>query len=47
MTNDLKGCQWWQKQSNVALRALNDNINHKNVVVIWISFSDEVKCFCW
>ena len=47
MTNDLKGCQWWQKKNNVAVRELNDNINHKNVVVIWISFADKVKYFCW
>ena len=36
MTNDLKG--WWQEKSNVAMREWNNNIDHKNVVIIWISF---------
>ena len=46
MTNDLKGYQWWQeRKNNVAMKESNDNIDHKNVVIIWISFADEVKHF--
>ena len=34
-------------KSNVAMRESNDNIDRKNVVIIWISFmiADEVKLF--
>ena len=46
MTNDLKGYQWWQeRKNNIAMKESNDNIDHKNVVIIWISFADEVKHF--
>ena len=45
MTNGLKGYQWWQEKNNVAMRESNGNIDHKNVVIIWISFADEVKYF--
>ena len=33
------------RKNNVAIRESNDNIDHKNVVIIWISFADEVKHF--
>ena len=45
MTNDLKGYQRWQEQINVAMREPNDNIDHKNMVITWISFANEVKSF--
>ena len=32
-------------RNNVAIRESNDNIDHKNVIIIWISFADEVKYF--
>ena len=31
------------RKSNVAMRESNDNIDHKNVVIILVSFADEVK----
>ena len=31
------------RKNNVAMRESNDNIDHKNAVVIWISFAGEVK----
>ena len=31
------------RKSNVATRESNDNTDHKNVVIILISFADEVK----
>ena len=33
------------RRNNVAMRELNDNIDHKNMVITWISFADEVKHF--
>ena len=33
------------KRSNVAMRESNNNIDHKNMVITWISFADEVKYF--
>ena len=30
-------------KNNAAMRESNDNIDHKNVVIIWICFADEVK----
>ena len=44
MTSDLEGYQWSRK-NNVAMRESNDNIDHKNVVIIWISFADEAQHF--
>ena len=31
------------KRNNVAMRESNDNIDHKNMVITWISFADEVN----
>ena len=31
--------------NNVVVRESNDNINHKNVVTMLISFADEIKDF--
>ena len=31
------------RKSNVAMRESNDNIDHKHVVIILVSFADEVK----
>ena len=33
------------RKNNVDMRESNDNVDHKNVVVIWISFADEVNIF--
>ena len=33
------------RKNNVDMRESNDNIAHKNVVIIWISFANEVKYF--
>ena len=33
------------RRNNVVMRESNDNIGHKNVVIIWISFADELKYF--
>ena len=33
------------RKNNVAMRESNNNIDHMNVVIIWISFADEVKYF--
>ena len=33
------------RKNNVAMRESNDNIDYKKLVVIWISFTDEVKYF--
>ena len=33
------------RKNNVAVRKSNDNTDHKNVVIIWIRFTDEVKDF--
>ena len=41
MTIDLKGYQQWQVKKSVAMRESNDNIDHKNMIIIWISFEDE------
>ena len=32
-------------KKNVAMRESNANIDHKNVVIVWISLADEVKYF--
>ena len=32
-------------RNNVAMRKSNDNIDHKKMVITWISFADEVKIF--
>ena len=31
------------RRNNVAMRESNDNIDHKNMVITWISFADEVN----
>ena len=31
------------RRNNVAIRESNDNIDHKKMVITWISFADEVK----
>ena len=33
------------RRNNVAMRESNDNVDHKNRVMTWISFADEVKYF--
>ena len=33
------------RRNNAAVRESNDNINHKKIVITWISFADEVKHF--
>ena len=33
------------RKKNVATRESNDNIDHKKVVITWISFANEVKYF--
>ena len=33
------------KRNNVAMRKSNDNIDHKKMLITWISFVDEVKYF--
>ena len=33
------------RRNNVAMRESNDNINHKKMVITWVSFADEVECF--
>ena len=33
------------RRNNLAIRESNDNIDHKKVVMTWISFADEVKYF--
>ena len=33
------------RRSNVAMRELNDNMDHKNMVITWINFADELKFF--
>ena len=33
------------KRNNVAVRESNDNIDHKNMVITWIGFGDEVRYF--
>ena len=33
------------RRHNVAMRESNDNIIHKNGLIIWISFADEAKYF--
>ena len=33
------------RRNNVAMRESNNNIDHKNMVITWISFADEVKHF--
>ena len=45
MTNKLKRFQWWQEKNSVAMRESDDNIDHKNVLIIWLNFADEVKHF--
>ena len=45
MTKDLKRYQWWEEKNNVAMRESNENIDHNNVVIIWRSFTNEVKYF--
>ena len=30
------------RKDNVAMRESNDNIDHKKIVITWLSFSDEV-----
>ena len=32
-------------RNNVAVRESKDNIDHKKMVMTWISFADEVKYF--
>ena len=45
MTDDLKGYQMVTGKNNVTMSESNDNIDHKKMVVTWISFEDEVKYF--
>ena len=33
------------RRNNVAMRESNDNIDHKKMVITWISFADKVKYF--
>ena len=33
------------RKENVAMRETNDNIDHKNVVIIWTRFAVELKYF--
>ena len=33
------------RRNNVAVRESKDNIDHKKMVMTWISFADEVKYF--
>ena len=33
------------RRNNVAIRESNDNIDHKKMVITWISFADGVKYF--
>ena len=33
------------RRNRVAMRESNDDIDHKEMVITWISFADEVKCF--
>ena len=33
------------RRNNAATRESSDNIDHKKMVIIWISFADEVKHF--
>ena len=34
-----------KRRNNVAIGESNDNIDHKKMVITWISFADEVKYF--
>ena len=49
MTSDCKRYQWWQEKTVLKYEMLksewNDNIDHKNVTIVWISFADEVNTF--
>ena len=49
MTSDCKRYQWSQEKTVLKYEMLksewNDNIDHKNVTIVWISFADEVKYF--
>ena len=33
------------RKDNLAMRESKDNIDHKKIVITWISFADEVKYF--
>ena len=33
------------RRNNVNMRESNENIDHKKMVITWISFADEVKYF--
>ena len=33
------------RRNNVAMRESNDNIDHKNMVITWINFADDIKYF--
>ena len=35
------------RRNNVTMRESNDNIDHKNIVITWISFVDEAKYFSY
>ena len=35
------------KRNNAAMNELNYNIDHKQMVITWTSFADEVKYFSW
>ena len=41
----LKRIPMMTRRNNVAMRESNDNIDHKKMVITWISFADEVKYF--
>ena len=33
------------RRKNVAIRESKDNIDHKKMIITWISFADELKYF--
>ena len=41
----LKRLPMMTRKNNAAMRESNDDIDDKNVVIIWISFADEAKYF--
>ena len=45
MNERLKRILMATRKKNVATTEPNDNIDHKNVVTIWVRFEDEVKSF--
>ena len=41
----LKSIPMMKRRNNVAMRESNNNIDHKKMVITWISLADEVKYF--